>query len=167
MTKTKLNIDAAKNYLEWKVNGVVKQSPIRRTRSSYVLAKLNQGPDNAAGAKDDSTLRIETLQDDLQSDIATPKLLPPLQIRKTSPMAPRYAKPEQEELSPEVIPLKGRPQAVVPFVAEDPQKFKPIRRSDSKDVSDMVAIGKPLQFEPVTLQTYEMPVKQKKKLLKL
>lgn len=78
MTKTKLNIDAAKNYLEWKVNGVVKQSPIRRTRSSYVLAKLNQKPDNAAGAKDDSTLRIETLHDDLQSDIATPKLLPPL-----------------------------------------------------------------------------------------
>ena len=31
----------------------------------------------------------------------------------------------------------------------------------------MVAIGKPLQFEPVTLQTYEMPVKQKKKLLRL
>lgn len=56
---------------------------------------------------------------------------------------------------------------MVPFVAEDPQKFKPIRRSDSKDVSDMVAIGKPLHFEPVTLQTYEMPMKQKKKLLRL
>ena len=108
VTKTRLNIEAAKNYLEWKVNGVVQQSPIRRTRSSYVLAKLNQEPDNAAGAKDDSTLRIETLQDDQQSDIASPKLLPPLQIRKSSPLAPRYTKPEQDELSPEVIPLTGR-----------------------------------------------------------